>query len=175
MSFRIILMVAGVAIGGANLANTIAKRQGEPAKAEPVAAAVATPAASNAAAPAARIVALKADRRGHFATDLGVNNQFVKALVDTGASVVAFSHEDALKAGIRPKPGDYTVPMQTANGIVRAAKARIPEMRLQGIVVRDVEATIMPPGALHITLLGMSFLKRLKSFEMNGSTLVLRQ
>ena len=83
--------------------------------------------------------------------------------------------DDALKAGIRPKPGDYTVPMQTANGIVRAAKARIPEVRLQGIVVRDVEATIMPPGALNITLLGMSFLKRLKSFEMNGNTLVLKQ
>lgn len=171
MSFRIILMVAGVAIGGANLAHTIAKRQNEPEKPEPVVLAAATSAATS----AARVVALQADRRGHFATDLGVNNQFVKALVDTGASVVAFSHEDALKAGIRPKPGDYTVRMQTANGIVHAAKARIPEMRLQGIVVRDVEATIMPPGALNITLLGMSFLKRLKSFEMNGNTLVLRQ
>jgi aspartyl protease family protein len=169
MSFRIILMVAGVAIGGANLANTIANKQAEP-KAQPV-----QVASANMATPAARVVALQADRRGHFATDLSVNNQFVKALVDTGASVVAFSHEDALKAGIRPKPGDYIIPMQTANGIVRAAKARIPEVRLQGIVVRDVEATIMPPGALNITLLGMSFLKRLKSFEMNGNTLVLKQ
>jgi aspartyl protease family protein len=169
MSLRIILMVAGVAIGGANLANTIANKQSEP-KSPPV-----QVASANMATPTGRVVALQADRRGHFATDLSVNNQFVKALVDTGASVVAFSHEDALKAGIRPKPGDYVIPMQTANGIVRAAKARIPEVRLQGIVVRDVEATIMPPGALNITLLGMSFLKRLKSFEMNGNTLVLKQ
>jgi aspartyl protease family protein len=65
--------------------------------------------------------------------------------------------------------------VQTANGVVRAAKARIPELRLQGIVVRDVEATVMPPGALNITLLGMSFLKQLKSFEMNGNTLILKQ
>jgi aspartyl protease family protein len=127
------------------------------------------------ATPAARVVALRADRRGHFATDLTINNQFVKALVDTGASAVAFSHEDAQKAGIHPKPGDYVIPVQTANGVVRAAKARIPELRLQGIVVRDVEATVMPPGALNITLLGMSFLKQLKSFEMNGNTLILKQ
>lgn len=170
MSLRVILMVAGVAIGGANLANTIANKQNEPEKPAPV-----QVASANAAMPASRVVALKADRRGHFATDLSVNNQFVKALVDTGASVVAFSHEDALKAGIKPKPGDYVIPMQTANGIVRAAKARIPELRLQGIVVRDVEATVMPPGALNITLLGMSFLKRLKSFEMNGNSLILKQ
>ncbi|MCA3612012.1 MAG: TIGR02281 family clan AA aspartic protease [Methylobacterium sp.] len=170
MSFRMILMVAGLAIGGANLAHTIAKRQSEPAAPEPV-----KVASANMATPAARVVALQADRRGHFAADLWVNNQFVKTLVDTGASVVAFSHEDAQKAGIHPKPGDYVIPVQTANGVVRAAKARIPELRLQGIVVRDVEATVMPPGALNITLLGMSFLKRLKSFEMNGNTLILKQ
>ena len=89
--------------------------------------------------------------------------------------MVALPAEDAKKIGIVPSKSDYVVPVQTANGLAYAARVRIPELRLQSLVVRDVEAAVMPPGALRTTLLGMSFLKRLGSFEMSGATLVLKQ
>lgn len=122
-----------------------------------------------------RMVALQADARGHFVTDIRVNNQFVRSLVDTGASVVALTAEDARKIGVSAARGDGMMSVSTANGVVRVARVRIPELRLQSLVVRDVEAVIMPEGAMSHTLLGMSFLKRLGSFEMQGKTLVLKQ
>ncbi|MCA1952598.1 MAG: TIGR02281 family clan AA aspartic protease [Hyphomicrobiales bacterium] len=122
-----------------------------------------------------RVVALRGDNRGHFQTDAQINGRFVRVLVDTGASIVVLSAEDARAAGLEAPRDAYTARMQTANGEVRAARVRIAELRLQSIVVRDVEAAILPPGALKGTLLGMSFLKRLAGFEMQGGTLVLKQ
>jgi aspartyl protease family protein len=128
-----------------------------------------------AATPGPRIVALRGDSRGHFITDAQVNGRFIRVLVDTGASIVALSAEDARAAGIDPPGSAYTIRMQTANGVVMAARVRLAELRLQSIVIRDVEAAILPQGALKGTLLGMSFLNRLQGFEMQGGTLVLRQ
>lgn len=122
-----------------------------------------------------RIVALRADPRGHFVSDIQINGQYVRALVDTGASIVAFSAEDARKANLVPPASAYTLTMNTANGQVRAARMLVPELRLQSIVLRNVEAVVMPQGALHVTLLGMSFLRRLQGFEINGGALTLRQ
>jgi aspartyl protease family protein len=51
---------------------------------------------------------------------------------------------------------------------------RIPEMSVGDIVVRDVEAVVMPPGRLVTSLLGMAFLRRLKSFEVSAGRLTLR-
>ncbi len=164
------VVIAGIAIVATILGNALASKVSDPQPAPPPKQAALVQTAPS----GPRVVALKADSRGHFAADILVQNQFVKAIVDTGATVVAFSHEDAKKVGIVPAKSDYTVKVQTANGAVNAARVRIPELRLQGITVRDVEATVMPPGALPITLLGMSFLKRLASFEMSGNTLLLK-
>lgn len=138
-----------------------------------------TPGAAVAAAPAAaqagRVVALRGDSRGHFVTDVQANGRFLKVLVDTGASLVALPAAEARKAGLEPAPSAYTLRMQTANGIVRGAPVRIHELRIGPILVRDVEAVVLPDGALGTPLLGMSFLKRLASFEMRGGSLVLTQ
>lgn len=122
-----------------------------------------------------RVVALRGDDHGHFVTDLMIGGQFVKAVVDTGASVVAIPYNEAQRLKILPAASQFTVPLQTANGKAFGAMARIPELRIQGITLYGVDAVVMPKDALGITLLGMSFLKRLKSFEMNGGTLVLKQ
>ncbi len=50
-------------------------------------------------------------------------------LVDTGATVVALRHEDAAKMGINPAPSDFTIPISTANGELKAAPARLGEAR----------------------------------------------
>ncbi len=120
------------------------------------------------------VVILDADRSGHFVASIQVEGTFVRSIVDTGATLVAFSHEDAARAGVHPRPGDRKARFATANGPVDATITRVGEIRLDNLVVRDVEAAIMPRGALQGTLLGMSFLRQL-SFESRGSTMVLRQ
>jgi aspartyl protease family protein len=118
---------------------------------------------------------LYADPRGHFFADIQVRGVPVRTLVDTGASLVAMSTEDAAKVGLRAQPGDKQAQFNTANGMVTASLVRLPEVRLQGIMVFDVEAAIMPPGAMQGTLLGMSFMKKLASFESRGTSLVMRK
>jgi aspartyl protease family protein len=120
-------------------------------------------------------VVLDADRRGHFFADVDVNGVYIRTMVDTGASMLALSAEDAEKAGISPRPGDKRGRVSTANGVVEVSVVRVAEVRLQGIRVSDVDAVIMPRGALQGTLLGMSFLNKLSSMEKRGDTLVLRQ
>jgi aspartyl protease family protein len=117
---------------------------------------------------------LHADPRGHFMADLQIRGVVIRALVDTGASVLAFSSEDAARFGLKAEPSQPKRMFQTANGVVSASLVRVPEVRLQGITLYDVEASIMPPGALKGTLLGMSFLKKLRSYESRGASMVLR-
>lgn len=118
---------------------------------------------------------LYADPRGHFFADIQVRGIPIKTMVDTGASVIAMSTEDAAKIGLRANPSDRKAQFNTANGIVTASLVKLPEVRLQGLTVFDVEAAIMPPGAMHGTLLGMSFMKKLASFESRGTSMVMRK
>ena len=66
------------------------------------------------------------------------------------------------------------MPVRTANGTAYAAAVRIKRMAIGGIVVDEVEALVSKPGALSESLLGMSFLKRLRSYEVSGDFLTLR-
>jgi aspartyl protease family protein len=118
---------------------------------------------------------LYADPRGHFYADIQVRGIPIRTMVDTGASLVALSTEDAAKIGLRATPSDRRAQFNTANGVVTAVLVQLPEVRLQGLTVFDVEAAIMPPGAMKGTLLGMSFMKKLASFESRGSSMVMRK
>ena len=119
------------------------------------------------------VVALTADRAGHFTVRAGMGEGCIDLMVDTGATTVTLTHEDARQLGVRPMPDDYTVPVATANGLARAAAVRIDELRVGTIRLRDVRAVVVPAGALSRSLLGMSFIGRLTRFEMRGRRLVL--
>lgn len=134
---------------------------------------VATPRAS-AAVSEARVLSVSADLQGHFILHPTLDGRRVRMLVDTGASLVALSHEDARLAGITVAEREFTRTIQTANGVVRAAPVRIREMRVGDILVRDVEAIVLPAGRLGTSLLGMTFLRRLGGFEISQGRLTLR-
>jgi aspartyl protease family protein len=121
-----------------------------------------------------RTMAISADLRGHFIVHPTLDGRRVRMLVDTGASLVTLSHEDAQLAGIRVSGRDFTRAIATANGTVQAAPVRIREMRVGDIVVYDVEALVLPQGRLGTSLLGMSFLRRLGGFEISQGRLTLR-
>lgn len=115
------------------------------------------------------------DQFGQFQTQVEVEGQRLPVLVDTGASFVALSFEDAGHLGLRPMPADFKYLSSTANGSVAYAKAELPRVRLGSIEVHNVIAFIGPRGALSTSLLGMSFLGKLSGFKVDGGRLVLQQ
>jgi aspartyl protease family protein len=118
-------------------------------------------------------VELRAGSHGHFETRAEINGRPVEVLVDTGASLVAMSYEDAERAGIYVKESDFTQRSQTANGIARFAPVMLERVTIGEITVRNVRASVAERGRLHMTLLGMTFLSRLSRTEMRKGTLVL--
>ena len=123
----------------------------------------------------AREVRLKADARGHFTFDAAINDRPASFMADTGATVVVLTYEDAARLGLSPHSLDFSGLAETANGVSRVAPVMLDRVRVEDIVVRDVPAAVAEKGALGTNLLGMSFLGRLKSFQMQGSELILVQ
>jgi aspartyl protease family protein len=121
-----------------------------------------------------RSVVIGRDSRGHFQADARIEGQHIEFMIDTGASVIALTETDAIRIGVRPAPGDYRATVTTANGRVKAAPVRLASVDVGGLVVRDVEAMVLPDGALSENLLGMSFLSRLKRFELANGQMVLQ-
>ena len=121
-----------------------------------------------------RVESIKGDRNGHFSADGRIDGSRISFLVDTGASLVALREEDAVRVGIHVRRSDFTRPISTANGISYYAPVRIKSLSIGGIEVRDVEAAIIPRGQLGTNLLGMSFLKRLRGFDIADNRINLR-
>lgn len=121
-----------------------------------------------------RIVAVDSDLRGHYTVRSFLDGRGVTMMVDTGASTVALTSEDAEAAGYRPLPRDYSRTVSTANGTVSVAPIRIRQMRVGDIVVENVEAVVVPPGRMGTSLMGMSFLRRIKGFDIARGRLTLR-
>lgn len=120
-----------------------------------------------------RSVALAADARGHFLADAQVNGRHVEVMVDTGATIVALNEATAGRLGISPPRSAFTEPVSTVNGMVKVAPVTLAEVRLRGIVLRDVPAIVVPGALLDTNLLGMSFLGKLSRFEVSAGQLVL--
>jgi len=122
-----------------------------------------------------RSIAISRDARGHFQTDGRIDGQRLAFMVDTGASVVALNETSAARFGLRPRPTEYTAKVSTANGTVKAAPTRIAMLDIGGLVVRDIDAMVLPDEALSENLLGLSFLSKLKRFEYANGQMVLEQ
>jgi aspartyl protease family protein len=134
-------------------------------------------------APAARpgsragsgVVELSPDRNAQYATDIEIDGARIHALVDTGASHVMLTAEDARAANIDPPASAYTAAVQTANGTVMLAPTRLRELRVGQISVSNVEALVARPGQPGISLLGMSFLRKLSSFQVADGHFLMKQ
>jgi aspartyl protease family protein len=107
---------------------------------------------------------------GDFRIRAEVNGTPVAMVLDTGASSVVLTHEAAKNAGLPTEFIKYTVSVETANGHTLAAPVNLDRVAVGGIVERKVSALIAQPGQLRTSLLGMSFLNRLRSFEVEGGT-----
>ena len=110
---------------------------------------------------------------GHFWAEATVNGRAVRFLVDTGASAVALTLDDARRLGFEPRDLNYAYQVTTAAGQVRAAKVSLSEVSVAGAQVRDVDALVIENG-LQSSLLGMTYLGRLSQFEATQTALILR-
>jgi aspartyl protease family protein len=122
-----------------------------------------------------RTVTVRGDSRGHFQVEGSVDGRRIDLMVDTGASLVALRERDAGKLGFFPAARDYTMRTSTANGIIKVAPIRLPSLEINGIRVYDVQAVVVPDQSLGTNLLGMSFLSRVRRFEMANGRLVMEQ
>jgi len=111
---------------------------------------------------------------GSFSIGAQVNGARIPMALDTGASSVVLTQEAAKAAGLPLEMLAYTVNVETANGRARAAPVTLERLAVGGIVERAVPALIAQPGQLHTSLLGMSFLNRLESWEVRGDQLLMR-
>jgi len=125
------------------------------------------------AVPVAAQVTLLAGGDGHYYTPVVVNGRSMQAVIDTGASMVALTYEDARALGLVNSSDRFDLGVQTANGVVGFKPVQLNSVRVGGIVLHDVRGTVAPQGALGTNLLGMSFLGRLRSVRSSGGRLVL--
>jgi aspartyl protease family protein len=132
----------------------------------------ATPAVVHAPAQGGPAQVLKA-ADGHYWADALIDGKAVRVMVDTGASVVALTPDDAARLGLRLKPEDFSATIITAAGPARAASVELQTVAVAGARVERVQALVVEHGLPH-SLLGMSYLGRLSSFNATPVELTLR-
>jgi aspartyl protease family protein len=120
---------------------------------------------------AANTLVYPANEQGHVIVEAVINGASMRTLVDTGASLVTLTPEDARAAGITHQELVFNHRVSTANGSVRMAQATLREVRIGQLSVYDVPAAVLEN--LNISLLGMSFLTRLQSYEMRDGKLTI--
>lgn len=109
---------------------------------------------------------------GHFYADVSVNNGPVHMLVDTGASAIALTGDDARRLGINWSPSDVAPIARGASGPVYGVAVTLDHVKLGGHEARNVQAMIVPEG-LGISLLGQSFLSTVQPVRIDGEAMVL--
>lgn len=121
------------------------------------------------------VIAIHANREGHFLTHAKINNEDALLMVDTGATIVALSYETAEDLGITVRDKDFNKAARTANGVSKVAHVNLEEITIGEITVKNIKAIVVEPGKLDVNLLGMNFLSKLSRFEYRGKKLILVQ
>jgi len=111
---------------------------------------------------------------GHYYLTLQVDGTPVKFVVDTGATDIVLSRQDAARAGISLNDLVYSGVAGTANGTVRTARVKADTLALGPLVDRNVPVWVNE-GAMNTSLLGMAYLQRFSRLEITGGTLVLER
>ena len=111
---------------------------------------------------------------GHFRVDGKVNDSTVRFIVDTGASVVVLTPNDARRIGLDPGALDYSIRFNTANGTGHGAPVVLSEIRIGPIRIANVRAAVNKTP-MPASLLGQSFLDRLSGYRVSEGKLTLEK
>jgi aspartyl protease family protein len=171
---RNIMIFAAIMVGLGTFMAQIADKMTPPAASAHVASKTSAP-VDSAGQSDGRSLSIPRDGRGHFLTEARIEGQRIGFMVDTGASMIALNETSAARFGLRPSRGDYNATVTTANGTIKGARTRLATVDVGGLIVRDVDAMVLPDEALSENLLGLSFLSKLKRFEYANGKMVLEQ
>jgi aspartyl protease family protein len=125
-----------------------------------------------AAGPAAIEVALDRSSDKHFYTQAQVNGKDVRFLIDTGASEIALTEDDARKVGITVDPQKYELIGHGASGMVRGQYVDLRQIDVQGIKEQDAKAVVVQ-GA-DVSLLGQPFLEKVDEIVIRKDEMILK-
>jgi aspartyl protease family protein len=114
-------------------------------------------------------VLIRRTQGGHFAVNAELDGHKVGMLIDTGASQVTLTYEDARRIGLAPENLKFSLPVTTANGTAKAAPVTISQLAIGPIVRRNISATVAQEGRLDTSLLGMNFLSSLSAVRIEPS------
>lgn len=128
---------------------------------------------AEAAGPFRASAAILKARDGHYWADGQVNGRTVRFLVDTGATEVALTPDDARRLGYDPSSLTYGYRVLTAGGQIRAASIKLASLTVAGARLENVDALVIDKG-LDTSLLGMTYLGRLSRFVATPGALVLQ-
>jgi aspartyl protease family protein len=109
---------------------------------------------------------------GHFFVEGTVNDRPVRFVVDTGATGVALTRADAERAGVVFDPNRFGPVGRGASGPVRGELVTVNKVAVGGKAAFDVAGVVLEDG-LPISLLGQSYLARLRSVRIEGDTMTL--
>jgi aspartyl protease family protein len=163
----VVALSAVSAVASAETFLTLAEREPTLRAASAEAAQPPSPAAQ---ANAPGVIAKASD--GHYWANGQVNGAQVRFLVDTGATAVALTAQDAQRLGIKPEKLDFAYRVVTAGGQARAASVKLASVSVAGATLTDVDALVIDRG-LDTSLLGMTYLGRLSSFQATRQALIL--
>ena len=110
---------------------------------------------------------------GHYYARAQVNGAEIRFLVDSGATIVALTREDAARAGIHVGPGDFTDTAETASGMVALKPVVLDRVSIGPVAATRVRAAVMGSQG-GMSLLGQSFLTRIGKVEIAGGEMRLR-
>lgn len=121
-----------------------------------------------------QILVIHKGMSGHYEANVAIDGTPLRMLVDTGASSVVLSYEDAMRLGINPDNLVFSIDVATANGRARAAPVTLREVAIGPIIRGTVRGMVTEQGRLDQSLLGMSFLETLGSIEITRDELRLK-
>jgi len=122
--------------------------------------------------PLDRGIELKRDASGYFYANVQINGAQLHMLVDTGASIIALSRNDAQLAGIATDIGMNEVVGEGADGPVRGQEVRLDRVTMGDRTVEGLPAVVLNSG--NQSLLGQSFLSKFSSVKIEGDRMILR-
>jgi len=127
----------------------------------------------NGTATKAPTIAIPRGRGGAFSLRAKINGVNAPMIIDTGASSVVLTYETARAAGLPLEVLVYDIDIETASGRSKAARLTLDRLAVGNLVQRSVPALVVPHGTMKTNLLGMSFLDRLKRWEVSSDRLML--
>ena len=117
-------------------------------------------------------VVLSRNDDGHFYAEVSSDSGSVMMLIDTGATTVALTGNDAAMMGVQWQADQVRPVARGASGDVYGVPVMLDRINVKGIEARNVEAVVVPEG-LDISLLGQSFLAKVNRVEVSGDEMVL--